>query len=121
MAVDRAAFDARFPDFNSAISDKYFDIALNEYECYYSNSCPNDGCNDAAVLQAIAHLITMDSKTSSSAIKDKTSQSADGVAVAFQGNYGDNPSDNQLFWGSTKYGQRFLQLTKGCGYGAFFV
>ena len=117
---DRATFESRFPEFSAEVLDKYFDNALNEYQCYYSQSCLDDSCSDLAACMVVAHLIVIDNTTSASPLKDVASRAVDGVSISYIQSTKANPSDTNLFFSTTKYGKRFLQLTSGCGYGAVF-
>lgn len=112
-------FKVRFPDIPTATVDKYFPINENIYQCYFSCEYIGDGnCNDEAIMQLMAHLITLDSKKSSSSIKDTSSKAVDGVSVSY--NTVPVTNQNDAFFMSTKYGQSYLQLRSHIG-GAVFV
>lgn len=120
MACDADSFKARFPEIDSSIVDAKFQFAIDEAACYYTQSCLGDTCNETALCMLVAHLIVIDNNPSSSPYKDKASQAADGVSVSFVAGL-TNPDDQELFFNTTKYGQRFLMITKPCGMGAVFV
>jgi len=112
-------FKTRFPEIDIATVDTYFPINETTYQCYFGAVYIGDGnCNDEAILQLMAHLITIDSNSGSSSLKDKSSQGVDGVSVSF--NSVPVTSQNDAFFMSTKYGQRYLQL-RAHHFGGFFV
>ena len=112
-------FKARFPGIATTTVDTYFPINENTYQCYFGAVYIGDGnCDDEAILQLMAHLITMDSNSGTSSLKDKASQAADGVSVSF--NSVPVTSQNDAFFMSTIYGQRYLQL-RAHHFGGFFV
>lgn len=120
MACDIDTFKARFPEIDPAIVDAKFQFAIDEAPCYYEQSCLGDTCNETAMCMLVAHLITVDNTKNSAPFKDKASQAADGVSVTYVAGSADQ-SDYDLFFGSTKYGQRFLRLIAPCSQGAIFV
>ena len=117
--VPRADFEARFPEFTSPTLDVYYLPNQNIYDCYFNKAyIVANTCDAESILLVIAHLITIDSKTSTSSLKDKASQGVDGVSVSYFG--ATDKSESNLFFDSTKYGQRFLQINRH-NHGGFFV
>lgn len=117
---DRADFEARFPEFTTAVLDAHYTNNANIYCCYYNKPYDVDSCDDEAILLIIAHLIIIDKKasTSSGTVKDVASKSVEGVSTSYVVNSTNSSTD--LFFNSTTYGQRFLQLTR-FNHGAVFV
>jgi len=120
MACDVTSFKTRFPEIDPVIVDAKFQFAIDEANCYYEGSCLGDTCNESAMCMLVAHLIIVDDTKTSAPFKDKASQAADGVSVSYVAGITD-PSDINIFFGSSKYGQRFLILVKPCGMGGFFI
>jgi hypothetical protein len=112
-------FKARFPEIATATVDIYFPINENTYQCYFNAAYAGDGnCNDEAILLLMAHLVTIDSSKGSSSKKDATAKSVDGVSVSFATPAAANQND--MFFMSTKYGQRYLQI-RAFSFGGVFV
>ena len=119
MACDITLFKQRFPEIDTTLIDAKFPFAVEEIKCYYEQTCLGDECNELAICMGIAHLIVLDGKTSSSPLKDVASRSVDGTSITYVQSA--STGDTSLFFSSTKYGQRFLQLTQSCSYGVAFV
>ena len=117
---NRTVFENRFPEFTSEILDAHYTSNANIFCCYFSKSYGADTCSDEAILLIIAHLITIDQKAtnSSGTIKDVASKSVEGVSISY--NVSSTNSSSDLFFNSTTYGQRFLQLTR-FNHGGVFV
>lgn len=111
-------FKLRFPDIDTITVDKYFPLNETSYNYYYNVNYGDDLRTDEAILFLMAHLITTESSAGSSPIKDTQSKSVDGVSVAYTPIA--TTSGQDQFFMSTKYGQKFLQLTQ-FGYGGRFV
>lgn len=113
-------FKARFPEIPTARVDTYFPLNENTYRCYFNAlyTGVTGNCNDEAILLLMAHLITIDSQKGSSAKKDVTSKSADGVSVSFATPATINSND--IFFMSTSYGQRYMQI-RAFNFGGHFV
>ena len=113
-------FKARFPEIPTATVDTYFPLNENTYKCYFNALYVGvtGNCDDEAILLLMAHLITIDSASGSSSKKDAVSKSVDGVSVSFATPATTNQND--LFFMSTKYGQRYLQI-RAFNFGGVFV
>jgi len=114
-----ADFKAKFPEFDTSKVDDYFATSEDDYQCYFGAIYQEDnGCNDLAILMLQAHLFTINNKSGTSSVKDAVSKSVDGVSVSFATPASTNSND--LFFSSTKYGQRYLQL-RAFNFGGVFV
>lgn len=111
-------FKARFPEFKPAVADQYIPIYENIYQCYFCGDY-SDCCDKEIILNLLAHLITGEITPGASGTPGNVLSKAVGN-VSIQ--YGQAYSQSGLrdFFGSTKYGQRFLQLTS-TRHGAVFV
>lgn len=120
MTCDIDTFKLRFPEIDSLVVDARFSVALSESACYYTPNCLSEGCTDNALCQLVAHLIVIDDNSSTAPLKGISSQSVDGVSVSYDGAISTSTGADPFF-NSTKYGNRFLKMIEGCGYGAIFV
>ena len=112
-------FKARFPEILEATVDTYFPLNENTYQCYFGATYVGDGnCNDEAILLLMAHLITIDSKSGASSLKDAASKSVDGMSISYS--VPQAVSQNDAFFMSTSYGQRYLQI-RAFSFGGKFV
>ncbi len=101
-------FKARFPEFDVSAVDQYIPILEDVWPCYYGGAY--DGCGVEIVLNLLAHMITVESDTDQSSVKDVNSQSVDGVSVSYSQGYASS-SFRDDWLRTTKYGQRYLMLT----------
>lgn len=101
-------FAERFPEFSQAVVDQYIPILEDVWPCYYGRAY--EGCNKEIILNLIAHLVTMETSAGSSASRNVASKSVGSVSVSYEA----NRSNSELvdFFGATKYGQRFMLLTR---------
>jgi hypothetical protein len=113
-------FKTRFPEIDTAVVDIYFPLNENTYQCYFNKAYIESdvgNCDNEAIMQLMAHLITIDNSGTDSALKDTSSLGEDGVNVTY--NTFAPTSNNDAFFMSTKYGQRYLQLRSHVGGGCF--
>jgi len=110
-------FIARFPQFDPVDQDA-LDNAINEYQCYFNCEYGNDDCADAAILQLLAHMYVIETTPNNAPSKATASKAVGNVSVSYVQGATDSLT---LYFNTTKYGQRFLQMTAKCGQGAFFV
>jgi hypothetical protein len=114
-------FKARFPNIDPALADQYVPILENVYICYYSFQYDADNkCTQEAILNLIAHLLVLESKSSSASNRNTASKSADGLSVSYEAVSDATSSERTRFFNTTKYGQQFLILTSN-RIGGFFV
>lgn len=99
-------FKTRFPEFPATVVDQYIPILENVWPCYYGRDY--DGCNKEAILNLIAHLMTIETRGGSAASRTVASKSVGSVSVSFSAS--DSQSQLSGFFNSTKYGQRFMML-----------
>lgn len=102
-------FKARFPEFETATVDTYLPILEPVWPSYYGVTYST--ASKEAVLNLIAHLITMETSGSSGASQQVASVSVGSVSESYQA--AASVSEGAVFWNSTKYGQRFRRLTQG--------
>ncbi len=98
---------ARFPEFDTAVVDQYLPILEDVWPCYYGQAYT--ACNKEIILNLVAHLVVIESAQNASPVKEESSRSVGSVSVSFES----RASANNLsdFFGSTKYGQKYLLLT----------
>lgn len=111
-------FKARFPEFDETTVDTYIPLISPSFPCFYGAIYGVGGCNDQVLLLLGAHLLTLEMRAGSGALKDVASRGVDGVSVSYT-NWA-NYNSNDAFFNTTKYGQRYLQITKRNN-GAIFV
>jgi hypothetical protein len=114
-------FKAKFPEFDSATVDSFFPSLEDEYICYFNCEYGMSQCGDVAILYLLAHLFALSSNASggSAPSKDVASKSVGSVSVSYV-QARENGSFS-IFWGSTRYGQRFLMLRNKDSKGGFWV
>jgi len=100
-------FSARFPEFSNETVEQYIPILESVWPCYYGGTY--DGCEVEIVLNLLAHLIFMETIDGAESIKDVNSQSVASVSESFTAR--SSSGQNADFFGSSKYGQRYLFLT----------
>ncbi len=125
IAPDRTAFETRFPvatypQFDTATLDAFFASNAAIFCCYYNKPFGTDTCTDESIFLVIAHLITLDQKstTNTSSVKDVASKSVEGVSITYATT--GNTSESDAFFNSTVYGQKFLQINR-FNHGGVFV
>ena len=112
-------FKAKFPEFDTTAVDTYFATSEDDYKCYYGANYVGTGtCDDQAILMLQAHLFVVNDKSGTAPSKDAVSKAVDGVSVSFATPATNSQSD--IFFMSTKYGQRYLQLIAH-NFGGVFV
>lgn len=110
-------FKVRFPEFNVSDVDTYIPILEPTWPCYYGGTY--EGCGVEIVLNLVAHLLVSELSDDSSSLKSTQSQSVGNVSVSYApGVQSTSMRDDWLR--STKYGQRYLMLTRS-RQGGFFV
>lgn len=110
-------FKTRFPEFDTAVVDQYFPIVEPVYPCYFGGNIDLP-CDKEATLNLIAHLITLQTRSSSSSLRNTASKTAGSVSVSYEADSTGRASAG--FYNTTKYGQQFLMLTQH-NIGAYFV
>jgi len=102
-------FKARFPEFATATVDTYLPILENVWPAYYGLAYTSQ--TQEAILNLIAHLLVGETSVGSAASQQVASVSVGSVSESYQAAANLKASD--VFWNSTKYGQRFRRLTAG--------
>ena len=98
-------FKARFPEFTDAIVDAYIPILEPVYPCYFDKDY-TVACNKEAILNLVAHLMTLETQSGAAASQTVGSKSVGSVSVSYVA-----PTASLNMYSSTKYGQRFNLLT----------
>lgn len=110
-------FKARFPEFDCAAVDQYIPIIEPVWPCYYGGSY--EDCGVEIILNLVAHIMVGEKSGNSETIKDEQSKSVGSVSATYAtGMASSSFRDDWLR--STKYGQRYLMLTRS-RMGAVFV
>ena len=109
-------FSSRFATFDQSVVDASLPCLIDNYRCYYNFDYVD--CHKEAILQLLAHLLVIDTKTSPNPVKGVNSRSAEGVSVSYAEYNTGGQADS--FFTTTRYGQAFLRLTR-FRYGARFV
>ncbi len=105
-------FKNRFTEFPTSVVDIYIPILEPVWPCYYDK--PYVDCNIEAILNLVAHLMTLET-SGSSAMQLESSKSVGSVSTSYVA-----PTASANMYASTKYGQRFNLLT-GAMYGGIAV
>ena len=108
MATDVAAFQARFPEFDSAV-DSRVQAALDEANLIHS-------IRELATLYCAAHLLTLDNQLASDgAFAGSPSEVKSRQVGPLRSDYVTQAKAGwQAFFSSTAYGRRFLTLERRC-------
>ena len=101
-------FKARFPEFDEAVADSLVPALEPVLEIYYCGSL-EVAREKEILLNLLAHLIILEDGGKSASMKDIASKSVGSVSVSYA--TPDANGDLQAFFGSTRYGQKFLFLT----------
>lgn len=114
----------RFPDLSETCIDKFYPALASGnaefWKCWFCFDYVAGDCNAEAILNLVAHLIVVESSGTDGSVKGVASQSVGSVSQTFVQQTGGFDGEFKSFFGSTKYGQRFLFLMSGRG-GACFV
>lgn len=111
-------FLARFSEFDASDVTEYpslFDKSV--WGSYYGGDYTTE--NKEIILNLIAHLLTLEALPTSSAVRTQQSKSAGSVSESF-GDYAEKNGVSDFF-GMTKYGQRFIFLSKSRAVRGFFA
>lgn len=106
-------FKARFPGIPATDAALYIPILEPVWPEYYGKSYAD---RQEAVLNLLAHLLTMESSTGARGLQTVSSKSVAGVSESYAVAAPSQPGTLADF-NATKYGQRFLALTRsdfGC-------
>ena len=107
-------FKARFPEISTALADTWVPIEEAAYPAIYGGDYEN-ATDKEAILNLIAHLVIVDSQAGSDPKRLLVSKSAGSVSGSYAAPVGTSKADE--FYGATRYGQRFLLITRS-NYGA---
>lgn len=108
-------FKARFPEFSEAVVDQYIPILEPVWSCYFAGSYTN--CNREVVLNLLAHLMVIETNQGTGGLKSTNSRSVGSVSESYSSST--TTGKNADFFKTTKYGQRFMMLTKFRSGGVF--
>lgn len=106
-------FRGRFPEFQDTVVDRYIPILEPVWPCYYNK--PYEGCNREAILNLVAHLLTVETQGGSASSQTVSSKSVGSVSTSYVA-----PTGSLNMYSATKYGQRF-NLLAGAMYGGVAV
>jgi hypothetical protein len=101
-------FKTRFPEFDTATVDQLFPNIEPIWPCYYGGDL-DIACDKEAALNLMAHLFVSESSTNIAGAKSVVSKAVGSVSTSFEGTTTTGQSSD--FFRTTKYGQRFLQIT----------
>lgn len=106
-------FKARFPDdFETATVDQFVPILEGVWPAYYGvDYDPSNATNKETILNLIAHLLVLETEDGSDALRSINSESVGSVSTSYNAP-GAKDATLETF-DATKYGQRFLMLTRG--------
>lgn len=110
-------FRDRFPEFDAAVVDQYLPILEPIWPCYYGGEYVTD-CDKEVVLNLVAHLLTTETQAGSSNVQTVQSKSVGNVSASYVAGYA-STSERMQWFRSTKYGSRYLLLTRSRQGGVF--
>ncbi|MBE0469589.1 MAG: DUF4054 domain-containing protein [Methyloprofundus sp.] len=110
-------FIARFPEFPEEQAAQYVPILENVWQCYYAGSYVN-ACEHEIILNLIAHMMTTEISAGSANAGVIQSKSVGSVSVSYAAGYAAT-SERNAWLASTKYGLRYLLLTRARQGGVF--
>lgn len=108
-------FFARFPELNTPTVSSLMPSLLEAWPAYCGFTY--DANNKEMILNLIAHLAIVDTSTGTGASGAVQIRSVGSVSVSYATPA--NTSNLKVFFGSTKYGQRYLLLKSFKGGGRF--
>ena len=108
-------FKARFPEIADADADLYIPILEGVYPAYFKGEYTE---NKEIILNLLAHLLVNEKNSGSSSVKGTSSKSFGNVSVSYSDSLAANSYESWFL--STKYGARYLMLTRSRA-GAYFV
>ena len=114
-------FRVRFPEIPTTNVDTYIPRIEPELPCFYfATYNTGNECDDTILLYVAAHLLTLEvqAQTNNASKKDVVSKSVGNVSITYGAVAA---TDNTVFYNSTVYGQRALQIMKNNSVGGFFV
>lgn len=110
-------FKARFPEFDGSDADTYIPILEPVWPCYYGGAY-TDTCGKEIVLNLLAHMLVSETSPGSGNVKSTQSKSVGNVSISYSAGYA--PTSERNDWLSrTKYGMRYLMLTRSRQGGVF--
>ena len=101
-------FKTRFVEFDDTVVDQLFPAIEPIWPCYYGGDIEN-ACDKEAILNLLAHLFVSEKDTSPDGLRVESSSSVGSVSSSFEATTSTGQSSG--FFKTTKYGQRFLQIT----------
>lgn len=100
-------FKTRFPEFDTTEVDTYLPTQIEIYPCFYGGLY--EDCGVEIILNLLAHMLTQETADGVESLKSENSKSVGSVSVS----YGlETKSERGLWFRSTKYGMRYLLLTR---------
>ena len=103
-------FKARFPNFSVTDADTYIPILEPIWPCYWGGEYDN-ACDKEIVLNLLGHLIVNEVNSGSALVKSVQSKSVGNVSVSYEAGVVPD-SERKAWFKSTKFGVRYLQLTR---------
>lgn len=109
-------FKSRFPEFDDTFVDATLPFYIDNYQCYYGGDYSN-ACDKEIILYLLAHLLYTEGGYDGSGSGGATptqlqaSKSVGSVSVSYVVADTSTSSARNNFFGTTKYGQRYLLLT----------
>lgn len=110
-------FKIRFPEFTADQADQYIPILEDVWPCYYGGVY-QEGCDKEIILNLLAHMLTSEVSASVEVSKSVASKSVGSVSVSYGAGYAAT-SERNAWLGGTKYGMRYLLLTRSRQGGVF--
>lgn len=108
-------FKLRFVEFSNPKYDDQISILADVWPSYYGGSYDTD---QEAILNLVAHLLVGEIQNGSASVKGVQAQSVGSVSLSFAATSASN-SERTDWYRTTKYGQRFLMLTRARSGGVF--
>ena len=101
-------FKTRFTEFDTVTVDLIFPSIEPIWPCYFCGDI-NNACDKEAILNLLAHLFVGEEDTGAEGPRTEASSSVGSVSSSYEQTTSTGQSSD--FFRTTKYGQRFLQIT----------
>jgi hypothetical protein len=105
-------FRQRFPEFSQTDIDLYVPILSGVWQCYYGGEYDeDDACSKEIVLNLVAHMLVSELSAGSGNLKSLQSKSVGSVSASYAPGLTVD-SERKAWFSTTKYGLRYLLLTR---------
>lgn len=113
-------FKLRFQTFDIATVDAILPPLIDSYQCLYNKEYdPLDLCTKEVILNLLAHMLSIEIMPGDFAASTMTSDSIGSISTSWADSKAETMK--QVYFNTTKYGQKYLMLIKNKGRRVAFV